>query len=261
MSINIYLCHNSLAPARLEAARHAVECFENRLRARVCMSASDSQALCGSDVYAGLPEQADLVVSVGGDGSVLRAAQVAVACDVPLLGINSGRLGYLCALELRELSALDEHFLSGLRRESRTMLSAAFNGSDHIALNDIVIARRRLAGTLSASVLRGTDELMHFRGDGLIVATPTGSTAYSRSAGGPVLLPDSGCFALTPICAHTAGTAPIVVPDSSEYCVRVTESGDDPADVLADGTTLGSLSGTLTIAKHPRALTLLRRGI
>ncbi|MBO4297372.1 MAG: NAD(+)/NADH kinase [Clostridia bacterium] len=223
------------------------------------MSEADSLKLFGGRSHAGEAAQADLVVSVGGDGSVLRAAQAAAQADLPLLGINSGRLGYLCALEMNELPGLDETGLNSLWAEPRTMLSIRLNGQTHLALNDVVIARRRLAGTLSASVTRDTETLLDFRGDGLIVATPTGSTAYSRSAGGPVLTPDSGCFSLTPICAHTPGTAPIVVPDRFAYRVSVFDTGEDAADVLADGVTMGSLTEPLMICRHERPLRLLRR--
>lgn len=255
----IYLCPNLSAPERMNAALRVIDCFEKQLNERVCMSAENSLRLCGSDDHAGYVEDARLVVSVGGDGSVLRAAQVAVAADLPLLGINSGRLGYLCALELNGLSSLTPEMLACLRAEERTMLSIRVNGQERLALNDVVIARRRLAGTLSAAITRGSETLLQFRGDGLIVATPTGSTAYSRSAGGPVLTPDTGCFALTPICAHTPGTAPIVVPDGSTYHVSVFDTGEDSADVLADGVTVGSLDEPLSIRKHHRCLRLLRR--
>ena len=178
---------------------------------------------------------------------------------LPLLGINSGRLGFLCALEVSELSALTAEKLQAMPVEERTMLSIRFTGQTRLALNDVVIARSRLAGTLSAAVTRGGEQLLKFRGDGMIVATPTGSTAYSRSAGGPVLTPDSGCFSLTPICAHTPGTAPIVVPDGDTYMVSITDTGRDSADVLADGVPLGSLNEPLSIRRHDQNLRLLRR--
>ncbi len=255
----IYLCPNLTTPERLNAALRVIDCFENQLRRPVIMDEADSLKLLGDSSRAGDAAQADLIVSVGGDGSVLRAAQAAARADLPLLGINSGRLGYLCALEMSELSSLDKMSLNGLWAEPRTMLSLQLNGQTHLALNDVVIARRRLAGTLSASVTRDSETLLDFRGDGLIVSTPTGSTAYSRSAGGPVLTPDSGCFCLTPICAHTPGTSPVVVPDRYAYRVSVFDTGEDAADVLADGVTLGSLTEPLSIGKYERPLRLLRR--
>ena len=254
--VPIYLCPNLSTPQRVEAARRVTDCFENTLKVKVAMSPKDSQTLFGNDEHAGETSNARVIVSVGGDGSVLRAAQIAIQADLPLLGVNSGRLGFLCALEMNELADLNADML---RTEERTMLSIELDGQTRLALNDVVIARRRLAGTLSAAVTRGNTQLLSFRGDGLIVATPTGSTAYSRSAGGPVLTPDSGCFSLTPICAHTAGTAPIVVPDGDTYLVSVTDTGGDAADVLADGVTLGSLTDTLSIRRHDRSLRLLRR--
>ncbi len=256
--MTVYLCPNLSTEARTSAALETLACFENRLAARVIMSAEDSVRLTGTADRTGAPEDASVLVSVGGDGSVLRAAQLAVRADRPLLGINSGRLGFLCALEMNDLPALTADALHALPVEERTMLAVALGGQTRLALNDVVIARRRLAGTLSASVCCGGRTLLSFRGDGLIAATPTGSTAYSRSAGGPVLLPDTGCIALTPICAHTPGAAPVVVSDRFEYTLRVTDVGDDAADVLADGVTLGSVTDALTVRRHDLPLRLVR---
>ena len=254
----IYLSANLSNPERAKAALRVIDCFQANIGARTLMSAAHSRRLFGDLSRAGEAGEADLVVSVGGDGSVLRAAQCAVREGLPLLGVNSGRLGYLCALEMNQLNALTADALAGLRVEERAMLSVALDGQTRLALNDVVIARRRLAGTLSAAATRNGRTLLSFRGDGLVVATPTGSTAYSHSAGGPVLTPDCGCIVLTPICAHTPGTAPVVAPDADAYEVRVTDVGDDAADVLADGVTLGSLNGALNVRRHERTLRLLR---
>ena len=255
----IYLYPNLSTPERVAAALRVVAHFEKNLDTGVCMAAENSLCLFVNESHAGEADSASLIVSVGGDGTVLRASKIAVQAGLPLLGINSGRLGFLCALEVSELSALTAEKLQAMPVEERTMLSIRFNGQTRLALNDVVIARSRLAGTLSAAVTRGGEQLLKFRGDGMIVATPTGSTAYSRSAGGPVLTPDSGCFSLTPICAHTPGTAPIVVPDGDTYMVSITDTGRDSADVLADGVPLGSLNEPLSIRRHDQNLRLLRR--
>ncbi len=255
----IYLYPNLSKPDRVAAALRVIDHFEKQLNAEVRMSADNSLSLFGNESYAGEAEAAGLIVSVGGDGTVLRASKIAVEAGLPLLGINSGRLGFLCAIEMNEIPELSAESLKAMRVEERTMLSIRFNGQTRLALNDVVIARSRLAGTLSASVTRGAEQLLRFRGDGMIVSTPTGSTAYSRSAGGPVLTPDSGCFSLTPICAHTPGTAPIVVPDRDTYLVSITDTGRDSADVLADGIPLGSLNEPLSIRRHGQTLRLLRR--
>ena len=254
----VYLCPNLQNAERTAAARRVIGWLE-RQGVSVLMSAEAGRRLIQSDRCLGEPAQAELIISVGGDGTVLRAAGTAIAAGRPLMGVNSGRLGYLCAVRLEDLELETAALFDRLREEKRSMLSVSLQGRTSLALNDVVIARRRLAGTLSAEVRRGDKTLLRFRGDGLIIATPTGSTAYSRSAGGPVLLNDTGCFTLTPICAHTAGTAPLVVPDTAEYEVRVTDSGDDPADVLADGVTLGSMERALTVRKHGQLLRLLMK--
>lgn len=254
----IYLCPHLATEERVLAAKHTAVCFE-AAGITVRMSQADSVRLFGDASREGALESADMIVSVGGDGAVLRAAQRAVRLDLPLMGINSGRLGFLCALEQNEMDGITAERLQAMPSETRSMLQIELDGGMYLALNDVVIARRRLAGTLTAAVFRDGRQLMRFRGDGLIVATPTGSTAYSRSAGGSVLLPDTGCLSLTPICPHTAGTAPMVVPDGDRYRVLVTDTGEDLADVLADGVTLGSLRGELTVTRYPRRLRLIRR--
>jgi len=257
--MRIYLCPNCRTKERLEASRGAAEVLNERLHAEILMSARDSTQLYGDHSHAGRPSQASLVVSVGGDGSVLHAAQTAVRSGLPLVGVNSGRLGYLCAFQLSDLETITCETLQSLEKQQRTMLMFTLNGKRHIALNDVVLARSRLAGTLSARVTRGREVLLDFRGDGLIISTPTGSTAYNRSAGGPVLAQDTHCLAVTPVCAHTPGTAPIVVPDDEACVVTVTDAGDDRADVLADGVSLGSPDGPLTVSRYEKCLTLLRQ--
>ena len=130
-----YLCPNLSTPERVNAALRVIDCFEKQMHCPVMMDEHVSQQLFGNGSRAGDVSQASLIVSVGGDGSVLRAAQVAVRANLPLLGINSGRLGYLCALELNELSSFDSERLHGLWAEYRTMLSIELNGKSFLALN------------------------------------------------------------------------------------------------------------------------------
>jgi NAD+ kinase len=206
---------------------HDVELFvEERLAERVGRSGTslDRAAL-------------DLLVALGGDGTLLRAGRIAAGRDVPVVGINLGRLGFLTAspdseMESRLQTILDGHYAI----DHRTVLEAVVvhDGDEdspaRLAWNDFVIHKTGVARVTVLDVLveygGEWQEFGSFSGDGLIVATPTGSTAYSLSAGGPIIVPAVDCMVLTPICPHTLAARPLVVPASQQVAIRALEQTD-----------------------------------
>ncbi len=149
--------------------------------------------------------QCDLVMTIGGDGTILHSAKHALLYNKPVLGINTGRLGYLAQLEPDEL-----HFLARLARgeysiQERMLLEmrSSVDEQKYYALNDVVIAKGETARLVDLDILQGDDLIGSYRADGLIFATPTGSTAYSLSAGGPIVDPEIDTIILTPICPHS----------------------------------------------------------
>ena len=255
----IYLYPNLSKPDRVAAALRVIDHFEKQLNAEVRMSADNSLSLFGNESYAGEAEAAGLIVSVGGDGTVLRASKIAVEAGLPLLGINSGRLGFLCAIEMNEIPELSAESLKAMRVEERTMLSIRFNGQTRLALNDVVIARSRLAGTLSASVTRGAEQLLRFRGDGMIVSTPTGSTAYSMAAGGPIVEPDADCIILTPICAFRLNSRSVVLTSNRQISVRLPEQGDLEVVLSVDGENVPFLNGDELLVRRSEESLLMAK--
>jgi NAD+ kinase len=179
----------------------------------------------------------DLVISLGGDGTMLRAARVALDADVPLLGINVGALGYLTEVNLGEERAALEKTLDGaFSIEERMMLTCRARGRDvdaeFVALNEALVERSsrhlvRLAVTIDEELLTV------FNGDGVLVATPTGSTAYALSAGGPIVSPSAECMVLVPVNAHMILTRPFVLAPG-QY-VGLTVEGDREAVLSLDG--------------------------
>jgi NAD+ kinase len=173
----------------------------------------------------------DLVVALGGDGTLLRAARAAVAHDTPVLGVNLGRLGFLTAMPASDLEAGLARVLEGdAQLDCRSTLCARVisegevSGDKFHALNDIVVHTSG-AARVTPLLLRVEDgdasvEIGSFAADGVILATPTGSTAYSMSAGGPVIAPDVPCILVTPICPHSLAVRPLVVPSYEELTVR-----------------------------------------
>lgn len=178
-------------------------------------------------------KQADLVVVFGGDGSLLSAARRMGADQKPTLGINRGRLGFLTGFEQDEAQRAVELALSGaLREEPRLLLWCSVQTADGTAsepvlgMNDGVVSRAAVGGMITLRATRGGSHLATYRGDGLIVATAAGSTAYSMAAGGPVLSPDLAALVLTPLASHTLSARPLVLPVDDGVEIDVLETGN-----------------------------------
>lgn len=176
-----------------------------------------------------LAAECDLLLVLGGDGTLLAAAREAAPKGVPILPINLGSLGFLTSFTLQELyPALEETLAGHLAASERTMLRAALLREGKVldeqrVLNEVVINKGALARMIEVRLTLNSDFVCRYRADGLIVATPTGSTAYSLSAGGPIVHPNVECIIVTPICPHTLSDRPIVVDD--KCCVELSLTG------------------------------------
>lgn len=166
-----------------------------------------------------LASSADLVVVFGGDGTLLRAARSMREFDVPILGINLGAFGFMTEVNLHEMFGAMELILKGdYRTEKRMMLDVVINRGqecvgDGTVLNDVVINRGNLSRIVELKTVVDGRYLTTFKADGLIISTPTGSTAYSLSAGGPIVLPELNTVIITPICPHTLTNRPVILPE------------------------------------------------
>lgn len=260
----------------LTAARDTVAALEERLRERGvdALWSADAAALlpAGSRTvvdHARLAEQADLALVLGGDGSLLAMAKAIAESgrDVPILAVNFGSLGFLTEITRPEIfDSLDAVLNDRATHDLRMMLrAAAFRGgrqfAANMALNDVVFSRTALSRMIELSVSVGDQLMMSIRADGLIVATPTGSTAYNLSAGGPIVHPAMDALVLTPIAPHALTNRPIVMP--TERGVRVASTGTNAGDevyVTIDGQTgFGLQQGDeIAISKSDRPLRLIR---
>jgi NAD+ kinase len=189
--------------------------------------------------YQGIGTKADLAVVLGGDGSMLAAARALAPSGVPLVGVNQGRLGFMTDIALSAMTDAIQRILAGeYALEARTMLAAEVLRADGrtfatIALNDIVLGKGA-SGRLIELIVQIDGEFVYdLRSDGLIVATPTGSTAYALSSGGPIVQPTVRAFALVPISPHTLSNRPIAVDDSCAIQVTVKRGSD--ARLQSDG--------------------------
>jgi NAD+ kinase len=212
-----------------------------------------------------LADGVDLIVAVGGDGTMLHAARLAAPRDVPVLGVNRGRLGFLADIGPADLRDRLDEILSGRYvRDHRAMLQATLSfatgpGRTCHALNDVVLQKWRTGRMLDFETWIDGRYVNTHGGDGVVVATATGSTAYALSCGGPILYPELEAVVLAPICPHTLSDRPIVVRSSSTIEVRLLERPDTRAQITCDGVSLGEITPgeALVVCKAPQSVTLL----
>jgi len=211
-----------------------------------------------------LAADCDLAIVVGGDGTLLNAARSLAEPGVAVLGVNLGRLGFLVDVSPDDMAELLARILTGeFIEEQRTLLHATVtrNGeilSEGLALNDVVIHKRDIARMIELDTYIEGAFLNNNRSDGLIISTPTGSTAYALSGGGPILHPRLAAIAVVPICPHTLSDRPIVVPDDSTIDI-VIKAGTVEAQVSCDGQVsyLLDAGDHVTVCRHDHTLRLL----
>jgi NAD+ kinase len=191
-------------------------------------------------------EAPDLVVAVGGDGTVLNAAQRALAHDVPVLGFNLGTMGFLAEAEPEDLDWVLERLMSGeYDLAERMTIRATVAGQTATGVNDVVVEKVDSQRLIHLDVAVDGERFVTYRADGLIVATPTGSTAYSFSARGPLVDPALNAMILTPVAAHSLFDRTLVLPSSSTVSIMVQR--DRPVKVTVDKIDMGHLTAGLTV--------------
>ena len=210
-------------------------------------------------------QNAELIVSIGGDGTMLQSAKLAYQYDIPITGINKGRLGFLTDINPQEADQVLEDIISGnYTTENRILIEAfistnSINKSIGYAFNDIVINRKETGRMIRVETSIDNSFINTHEGDGFIVATPTGSTAYSLSCGGPILKPDVEALLLVPICPHSLNDRPMVVPSSSEITLRYDSEQNVSAGIDLDGDTVYELKigDNLVIKKAAKPICLI----
>jgi NAD+ kinase len=207
-----------------------------------------------------VPGVSDFVVVLGGDGTLLSVAYCAAQAGVPVMGINLGRLGFLTEIPVSEAFLTLDSFLGGNEDivSRRWLLEARTEAAVSHCLNDVVITKGALARMIEYTILVDGENVATLKADGLIVSTPTGSTAYSLSAGGPIIHPQVPAVVLTPICPHTLTYRPLIVPSSSEVSVTLL-TGEEDVYLTLDGQRGGGLvrNDTIRIRKAPVELQLV----
>lgn len=192
----------------------------------------------------------DIAITVGGDGTIIHAAKYAASFDKPLIGVNVGRLGFAADIEIDGISELTRILNGDYSVEERILFDVEVikNGvsKNYLAVNDAVIARGQLSKIIDLQVTLDDEEIAKYRADGLLFSTPTGSTAYSLSAGGPIIAPQLDCILMTPVCPHSLFSRSVIfegnsvltvsVKIPSECCCVLTIDGEKNVDILAEDT-------------------------
>ena len=219
-----------------------------------------------SQVHYGNCQNPEMILVLGGDGSIMRAAHRAARLGVPILGVNLGRVGYLAEINPSEIALIANVLRGEFRTESRRMIEATpFRngvpcGEMTIALNDAVLSHGPVSSLLETEILCGGKSLGRYYSDGFLVSTPTGSTAYSLAAGGPILDPQLRGLCLVPICPHSLTARPLIVPEESEIELRYLASGEDTAHLTVDGIETATLlpGDSVCIRRSPLTCNLVR---
>jgi len=219
---------------------NVIACIEAVVRGRgmqllLDRSSAESVGASTSSERESAARAARIVVSLGGDGTLLASARAVGSAETPILGVNLGSLGFLTETRREEVSRVLELALDGKARvQERRALEVLMDGVDadgkQVALNDIVLSKSSLARLFSLSVFVDGEWMSDYRADGLIISSPTGSTAYNLAAGGPLVVPGVDALIVNPICPHSLSQRPLILPGESEVAVSITQ-GQRPSNV------------------------------
>lgn len=229
--MTIAIFGNTLRQETIREVRHVVEFLQLRgvdivLSQELRHEAFNREFLSVEDYISQTGEVIDFAISVGGDGTFLTTASLVGHLDIPILGINCGHLGYLAEVQMDNIDAvLDQLITNNYTIEQRRMLEVTCQQGGKIvspyALNEVAILKSGLSSMITLDVALNGENLHNYKADGLLIATPTGSTAYNLSAGGPLLDPHVNAIILTPVATHSLNIRPLVVLDDSRIDVRI----------------------------------------
>ncbi len=213
-----------------------------------CFAEQKYKGMLGGDVsfYDEIPS-AELIIVVGGDGSVIDASRISLKYDIPLLGVNLGKVGYLSEVEPDNIALLDKLVCGDFRIDEKMILcveklcaDGSRERSERFGVNDVVISHDNYFGIADFKLENGQGDLVKYRADGIIVATPAGSTAYSLSAGGPIVSHDLDSITVTPVCPHSFFDRSVIYgPDER---LKISNAGEDPLNISVDGRYFSTLA-------------------
>lgn len=222
---------------------------------------ADVLARCSVVAETQFEKFADMVITFGGDGTLLAAARLLIGSDVPIMGVNVGNLGFLAEFPVAQLDEALAVVLSGeYRIVDRTTLTTRVDGDDIYAVNEVLLEKATQSRMIAIRAFVNEHHVADYRADGVIVTTPTGSTAYSLSAGGPIIAPSAHALCLTPISPHTLTLRPLIVQDTSDIRFEL-PFADMEANLVADGRIVGTIrtGDVVHIRKSEHMVKLVKR--
>jgi len=264
---NIAIVPNLIKDIGLTHTRRVAEYLHDKAHLIMDSSFADAELNVQYLPHKEMLERADLMIILGGDGSILQDATDCAVSDIPVLGINLGKIGFLTEIEEDNIEAALDKLLNGdYRIEERMLLQFEIhkNGEctySHLALNDVVVSKSAGAKLVGMELYADKELMYRYIADGLIIATPTGSTGYSISAGGPVVDPNMELYVATPICAHMLSVRSAVLSADKPITIKLdTTYPDNDALVTADGDVHGQISGAdeVLILKSPYRFKLIK---
>ncbi len=257
---SVALLPNRSKPSAINKAIELSKMFKHK---GIIVKAPDWLCGCEKD-SCDLYNKTDVLIVLGGDGTVLAAARKASISGIPMLSINTGKIGYLTSLEENDYFNIDSFLEGNFSIERRMMIDCEIQRKENVvfkdtALNEFVVSKGSLSRMLNFRLFCGTKGYMEYRADAMIVSTPTGSTAYSMSAGGAVVDPSLDCFQVTPICPYSlSGARHMIFSPQSTITINVTETNNSEAWLTTDGNTSYHLeSGDNIVLKRSNRETML----
>ena len=208
--------------------------------------------------YTKIDETFDFVLAIGGDGTILESAKLIGKMSTPVLGLNKGRLGFLANSNTDDINQILSNVkLSKFQISERTIIKGIVNGIEYNALNEISVSRKNTTSLITIETKLNQQFLNTYWADGLIVSTPTGSTGYSLSCGGPIIMPESKNLVLTPIAPHNLNARPLVIPDDKEISISI-ESREDQYFISIDSDIISaSVNSEIVISKANQKLNMV----
>ena len=259
--------HSAIVNLTEYLSEKAIEvAVENNFYDSIAKQSSIKIERFGFQIFKKLDKSFDLLICVGGDGTTLRAITYVKDLNIPIVGINTGRLGFLATIKKDAIvGALDQIFKGKYRISKRSVLSVKTDNKHanfdlDFALNEIAISRKNTTSMISIETWLDDEYLTSYWADGLIISTPTGSTGYSLSCGGPVIMPESDSLVLTPIAPHNLNARPLVI--SAEREIRLKVSGREDEYLVSLDSRINSLENTIgiTIKKAPYSIHMIELG-
>lgn len=237
--------------------------FEKNFHTSIVAESDIDITSFGFQTFDSLDRSYQLLISIGGDGTILRAITYVKDLEIPIVGINTGRLGFLATIPINNIeSAMNRIFQGQYRISERSLLSLTTDSEDAVfdlnfALNEITVSRKNTTSMISIETWLNDEFLTSYWADGLIVSTPTGSTGYSLSCGGPVIMPEADSLVLTPIAPHNLNARPLVI--SSKRVIKLKVSGRENVHLVSLDSRINTLSNntTITIQKAPYNIHML----